>query len=108
MYHWVEGKGWQVDEEWRRTLDRGWNVDVVRDAAYKALAMVGKEKMHFRPPEEQNRHKITCGVHASVEEAVIRHINDQLFDGAVRANLIVSGAGDWRFLDVVPTQVRRA
>jgi len=94
--------GWAPDAEWGRLLDRGWNVEVVREAAYSALAMVGKDRMHFRPPEEQNRHKITCGVAASVEDEVIRHINGHLFDGAVRANVIISGVGDWRFLDVVP------
>lgn len=38
----------------------------MREAAYKALADVGRDSMHFRPPEEQNDHKITCGVRANV------------------------------------------
>ena len=32
----------------------------MREAAYKALAQVGKERMHFRPPDEQNAHKVSC------------------------------------------------
>ena len=31
--------------------------DVVREAAYRALVQVGKDRMHFRRPDEQNDHK---------------------------------------------------
>ncbi len=39
-------------------LDEAWDLEVVRNAAYQALAAVGREKMHFRPPDEQNEHKV--------------------------------------------------
>ena len=43
---------------WTLGLDEAWSVEAVREASYKALAEVGKDSMHFRPPEEQNAHKV--------------------------------------------------
>ena len=76
----------------------------MRDAAYAALACVGKEHMHFRPPEEQNEHKVTCGVHASSVRQVTEQIESALEMAGVQARLILSGKGGWRFLDIVPLQ----
>lgn len=49
---------WSIDEEWLAQLDDGWHLNAVREAAYTALAAVGRENMHFRPPEEQNDYKV--------------------------------------------------
>ncbi len=57
---------------------------------------VGKEAMHFRPAEEQNAHKITCGVACSVLKQVLSHLQGRLDEAGVEANVIVSGTGDWR------------
>lgn len=46
------------DMQYSARLDEGWNLEVVREAAYASLAAAGREKMHFRPPEEQNAHKV--------------------------------------------------
>lgn len=50
--------GWEEDKEWSARLDDGWHLNTVREAAYHALAAVGRDVMHFRPPEEQNDHKV--------------------------------------------------
>lgn len=39
---------WEEDEEYTALLGRGWHLEGVREACYKALARVGKEAMHFR------------------------------------------------------------
>lgn len=64
-------QGWTLDQEFAAQLDKGWNLEKARDATYKALAAAGRERMHFRPPEEQNDHKVTCGVRADVVDKVI-------------------------------------
>lgn len=44
-----DGHGnWKEDKGWIATLDKDWNLNVVREAAYFVLATVGKESMHFR------------------------------------------------------------
>lgn len=52
--------------------------------------------MHFRPPDEQNEHKVTCGLAVAVVPRVLQALSTLLEEGGVQANVIVSGAGDWR------------
>ena len=59
------GQDWVEDADFAARLDQGWDLNVVREACYQAVMAVGRDAMHFRPPEEQNDHKVTCGVLAS-------------------------------------------
>jgi hypothetical protein len=58
--------------------------------------------MHFRPPEEQNDHKVTCGVAVAVLQQVTELLQQQLDACGVRANVIVSGKGYWRCAPAPP------
>ena len=98
-----DGQQWNEDKQWSGMLDRDWNINVAREACYKALAEASKELMHFRPASEQNEHKVTCGVAVAALPRVLASVEDSLAAGSVKANLITSGSGDWRFLDIVPT-----
>lgn len=49
--------------------------------------------MHFRPPEEQNDHKVTCGVNVAVLQQVLDSIQQRLSTAGVQANIITSGTG---------------
>ena len=100
VYNWQQGS-WVEDAQYASRLDRAWKLDTVREATYAALAAAGRGKMHFRPPEEQNDHKVTCGVHADVMDQVQKQIRKQLTEEGVEAHLILSGKGDWRYLDIV-------
>ncbi|WIA20655.1 hypothetical protein OEZ85_005031 [Tetradesmus obliquus] len=102
VYNFTPKNGWQEDKGWAGQLDVGWRVEAVREAAYAALANVGKDSMHFRPPDEQNDHKVTCGVNVGVLQKVLDQLQSSLDAARVQANIIVSGTGDWRFLDLVP------
>lgn len=42
------GGRWREDEGYTAQLGRGWHLEAVREACYKALASVGKDAMHFR------------------------------------------------------------
>ena len=69
----------------------------MRDATYKALTVAGKERMHFRPPDEQNEHKVTCGVKADVIDKVLfSHRYPALRHLAREAWLIIEGSGSGR------------
>lgn len=56
---------------------------------------VGKDVMHFRPPDEQNDHKVTCGVNVGVLDKVLDLLNTSLEAAGVVANTITSGTGGW-------------
>ncbi|KAG2425471.1 hypothetical protein HXX76_013681 [Chlamydomonas incerta] len=94
--------GWREDRDWSAALDQSWNLKVARDACYKALAEVGKDAMHFRPAEEQNDHKVTCGVADAAAGGVVGTVNSELAAAGVSANVITSGHGGWKYMDVVP------
>lgn len=95
---------WQEDERYTASLGQGWQLEGVREACYRALAQVGKEAMHFRPPSEMSEHKVTCGVRLDVLEAVLASISADLAAADVAHKLIVSGSGGWRFVDLVPRE----
>jgi hypothetical protein len=57
------------------------------------LHQVGKDAMHFRPPDEQNDHKVTCGVNVGVLQKVLDQLQAALDKAHVQANIIVSGTG---------------
>jgi len=97
------GRGqWEEDKAWTAVLSEGWNESVVRATCEAAIQVCGEEQMHFRPEREMNSHKVTVGVHVDKLRAAEEHIRGALAAEGVRAKIIVSGCGDWRFLDVVP------
>eukprot|EP01026_Neomeris_dumetosa_P071751 TRINITY_DN7267_c0_g1_i1.p1 TRINITY_DN7267_c0_g1~~TRINITY_DN7267_c0_g1_i1.p1 ORF type:complete len:501 (+),score=55.68 TRINITY_DN7267_c0_g1_i1:3-1505(+) len=92
---------WQEDKDWSRRLDTGWNLEAIRDATYQCLSRIGKDRMHFRSPEEQNEHKVTCGVQESALPELLSFLQQKVDDNHIQAEIIVSGVGKWRFLDIV-------
>jgi hypothetical protein len=49
--------------------------------------------MHFRPPEEQNDHKVTCGVQVGPLPRVLDGIGATLAAATVDCNIVTSGTG---------------
>lgn len=101
------GGAWEEDAAYTARLGlgpKGWRLDAAREAAYRALVEVGKDSMHFRPPGEMNEHKVTCGVRADALARVQARITSELEAAGVAHRLIVSGKGDWRYVDLVPVQ----
>lgn len=52
--------------------------------------------------------QVTCGVSmTALEGGVLKQLDKTLRRGGVKARLITSGTGDWRFLDIVPLNAVR-
>lgn len=64
VYNRVKGQ-WVEDVGYAAQLDEDWHLEDVREATYAALAAVGRDNMHFRPPDEQNEHKVRLGAHSA-------------------------------------------
>jgi len=94
------------DSVWETMLDADWDWDVMRDGADRAIleyAGDGEEKLvSWRPKEELSRHKLTLNVSTRVLEGVLRTIEGEAARAGVAGELIASGSGDWRYLDIVP------
>ena len=56
------------------------------------------DQTEFRPDEEQNEHKLTCGVKKACLNKVLKHLQGKLDAALVQANIISSGIGEWRFV----------
>jgi hydroxymethylpyrimidine pyrophosphatase-like HAD family hydrolase len=93
---------WEEDAAYGAALAAGWDLEAAREAAYAALAAAGREAVHFRAASEMNEFKITLGAKAEVLESVLECIGSALNKAGVAHRLIVSGAGDWRYVDLVP------
>ena len=92
---------WGEDPAWTARLDDGWAEDAVREACYDALARAGTENAHFRPAGEMNTHKLTLGVRDAAVEEFIAQVSAATAAKGLRAKLIASGTGGWRYVDVV-------
>lgn len=96
-----EGK-WNEFEGWTSKLNSGWDLGAVREAGYAAVASVSKDKLHFRPRSEMNEHKVTCGVHVDVLDQTIEILENMLQKDSIQYKCIISGIGEWRYMDIVP------
>ena len=92
---------WREDPAWTARLDDGWSEGPVREACYAALARAGTENAHFRPAGEMNAHKLTLGVREEAVEEFISQVSAATAAAGLRAKLIASGTGGWRYVDVV-------
>lgn len=48
--------------------------------------------------------QLTCGVKVEVLEKVLASMASSIAAAGIQANVITSGHGDWRYMDVVPVQ----
>jgi len=98
------GGAFEKDPTWEALLNNGWDVQKVYDAVRSSIAELGADHMHLRDPSEQNDHKVTCGVKVDMLQQAVAGIEAKLSESQVTANIISSGAGDWRYLDIVSRQ----
>ncbi|KDD76220.1 hypothetical protein H632_c310p2 [Helicosporidium sp. ATCC 50920] len=93
---------WTLDATYERTLDAGWHLQSVYDATYALRASLPKDALHFRPAGEQNAHKVTLGILAEHAKRAARNLGEELGTRGLACRCVVSGEGEWRFLDVLP------
>ncbi|MEW5316387.1 MAG: hypothetical protein WDW38_007764 [Sanguina aurantia] len=96
VYEFESGR-WREDQEWTALLGEGWDLAVAREAAYRTLAQVGRGVIH---PAERAQGDVWAG-HGSPARRPGPTLGTA-GGGGVKANVIVSGVGDWRYVDIVP------
>jgi len=95
---WVEVGGWAAQ------LGDGWCTDAARESAEGLISLFGESRVHMRPPHEQNAHKVTCGVRSEIVDECCASVNQALTRSQVKAKLVYSGSGDWKYLDILPAR----
>ena len=73
----------------------------MREACLSALSRAGTENAHFRPAAEMNNHKLTLGVRDAAVADFTAEVSAAAAAAGLRAKVIASGTGGWRYVDVV-------
>jgi len=94
---------WIEDEAWAEALDVNWSCDVVGKILQQVIDKFGSENIHFRPPDEQNKYKLTVGVKDEFVNDVHHDIRSACDDDRIECKIIISGSGGWKFIDCVST-----
>jgi len=98
--YWISDSNEPVlDEEWAQSLRiNGWNRKAVLSACNDVVA---SDKAHYRPADEQLEFKIVLGVKKSDLDEVQSSLSSRIEADGGKAKLVVSGSGEWRFLDIL-------
>lgn len=100
----ASGLSWVEDRQWARVLDGGWDLNVVKAAGAQAIAAVPEGTAHWLDDGSEHPHRIALSVQAHAVPAVKNSIERVTKALGIRTQMIVSGTGDWRYLDVVSAQ----
>ena len=92
---------WQANAAWLNLLNYNWDAEEIVDLLEEAINDVGGDSAHLRPEDEQNSHKITAGVRAECVDRFVSVVREGISALGLKAKVITSGVGDWRFVDVL-------
>jgi len=91
----------EIDEEWNALLEgHGWNEKVVIEACDRLVEKL-KGSCHWNPANEQNKYKKVISVKTECVEEAVRELEEYLMRKEAKARVVVSGHGDYRYVDVI-------
>ncbi|KAH7618839.1 putative sucrose-phosphatase 1 [Nannochloris sp. 'desiccata'] len=100
----ASGLSWQEDTQWAGILSGGWNLEIVRAAGAEAITLVPENTAHWLDDGSEHPHRIALSVRADLVPTVTESVKNATKLQGVRVQIIISGAADWRYVDVVSTQ----
>ncbi|KAL4852949.1 putative sucrose-phosphatase 2 [Chlorella vulgaris] len=93
------GTSWQEDHQWARTLDEGWSLEGIRrcigavvDGSHGAASWLDNGTEH--------PHRVCISSRADTTPAITAAIQQRVEAEGLQVKVIVSGTGDWRYIDV--------
>jgi len=100
----ASGLSWQEDTHWAGILSSGWNLEIVRAAGAEAIALAPENAAHWLDDGSEHPHRIALSVRADVVPIVTEAVKKATKSQGIRVQIIISGNGDWRYVDVVSAQ----
>eukprot|EP00892_Ulva_mutabilis_P007092 jgi/Ulvmu1/4755/UM020_0040.1 len=88
---WVEAEGWSS------LLSQDWDLEAVKAAA----ALCVSDRCHWLDDGTEHPHRIALSVHKDEVARVQQEIMAAVNESGSKAQMIVSGAGDYKYLDVL-------
>ena len=97
----ASGDGWHEDMEWARSLDEGWDIKKVQDAASSVIHELSEDHVKWLDTGNEHPHRIALNVHVDSVDMVQHLMREKLNHHGIHYKLICSGTMDWRYLDCV-------
>ncbi|EIE26776.1 S6PP-domain-containing protein [Coccomyxa subellipsoidea C-169] len=95
----ADGQMWKQDTQWARILDEGWDLGRVKQVAEETIGAVGPSCAQWLDDGSEHPHRIAL----SVRQDRVHEVSERLKEGFLQRDvrIIVSGTGDWRYMDCV-------
>ena len=100
MFPHTTPEGWRENAVWSKKLDDGWDLEAVRDLL-EAQVEANPEAAHWLDRGTEHPHRCSLSVNVTALGAVRRAVRDGCKAAGVAVRIIVSGVGDWRYVDCV-------
>ena len=97
----ASGEGWHEDLDWSRSLDEGWDLGKVHQAASDVIRDLSEEHVKWLDDGSEHPHRIALNVHVDSVDLVQHLMREKLDAQGISYKLICSGTMDWRYLDCV-------
>ncbi|KAF8054588.1 SPP2 [Scenedesmus sp. PABB004] len=95
---------WIEDTNWSRRLDEGWDLQQALSAAGEMLKSFNRdagERVKWLDKGQEHPHRVALQVHTAVLDDLMDRLQAGIDKRDLQARIITSGAGDWRYVDVV-------
>lgn len=95
---------WIEDKLWSNRLDEGWDLQQALSAAgemFKLFNRDSAERVKWLDKGQEHPHRVALQVHTAVLDDLIERLQEAIDKRQLQARIIMSGAGDWRYVDVV-------
>ena len=97
----ASGLGWHEDLDWARSLDSGWNLAQVRQAAKEIIQHFDESKVNWLDDGSEHPHRIALSAHVDFVEEIKYSMQEKLRMQGIHFKIISSGTMDWRYIDIV-------
>lgn len=93
------GTSWKEDKVWAQMLDEYWDLESARKAATEAISLAAPETAHWLDDGSEHPHRVALSVRADQVTKVIEILENRMKSCGLKAKIIKSGQGDWRYID---------
>jgi len=95
-------EGWDEDLSWAERLDEGWDLEVVREVCEAAVSGgEWKEQVWWLDRGTEHPHRCSLSVHLPRLDDLLLYLKNSFAEAGLTIKVIVSGEGDWRYVDCV-------
>jgi sucrose-6F-phosphate phosphohydrolase len=93
-------EGWQECESWASELEQGWDLQRVREVV-EGQIQANPNQAHWLDRGTEHPHRCSLSAEHSVLERVLPGLRTAFNEQGLDVKIIVSGMGDWRYVDCV-------